>query len=63
MLQVAYAFLSSIFFAVDFMRSLGKMYVVVAVLVCIFLGLVILLYRMDQRVKKLEKCTFNEQEK
>jgi hydrogenase-4 membrane subunit HyfE len=39
----------------DMMRSNGKIYVVVAVLCTIFIGLMIYLYRMDQRVKNLEK--------
>ncbi|MAZ30904.1 MAG: CcmD family protein [Flavobacteriales bacterium] len=39
----------------DIMRSNGKIYVVVAVLSTIFIGLMIYLYRMDQRVKNLEK--------
>ena len=39
----------------DIMRSNGKIYVVVAVIAIIFIGLMIYLYRIDQRVKKLEK--------
>ena len=39
----------------DMMRSNGKIYVVVAVLCTIFIGLMIYLYRIDQRVKNLEK--------
>ena len=39
----------------DIMRSNGKIYVVVAVLAVIFIGLMGYLYRIDQRVKKLEK--------
>ena len=39
----------------DIMRSNGKIYVVVAVIAIIFIGLMTYLYRIDQRVKKLEK--------
>ncbi len=39
----------------DLMRSNGKIYVVVAVIAIIFIGLMAYLYSIDQRVKKLEK--------
>ena len=39
----------------DLMRSNGKIYVVVTVIAVIFIGLMGYLYRIDQRVKKLEK--------
>jgi len=61
-----HAFLSFIFPILqtgDFMRSIGKMYVVVAVIVCIFLGLVWLLWSLDRRLKKLENSTNNERKK
>lgn len=38
----------------DFMRSMGKMYVVVAVIVAVFLGLVLFLVYLDRRLTKLE---------
>ncbi len=38
----------------DFMRSMGKMYVVVAVIGAIFLGLVVFLIALDRRLTKLE---------
>ncbi len=38
----------------DFMRSMGKMYVVVAVIVAIFLGIVVYLIRLDRKLTKLE---------
>ena len=38
----------------DLMRSNGKIYVVVAVIALIFIGLMGYLYRIDKRVKKLE---------
>lgn len=38
----------------DFMRSMGKMYVVVAVIVTIFLGIVVYLIRLDRKLTKLE---------
>lgn len=37
------------------MRSNGKIYVVVAVIAIIFIGLVIFLITIDRKVKKLEK--------
>lgn len=39
----------------DVMRSNGKIYVVVAVIAIIFIGLAIYLFQIDQRVKKLEE--------
>jgi len=39
----------------DEMRSNGKIYVVVAVLVTIFIGIVIYLVRLDKKISKLEK--------
>ncbi len=38
----------------DFMRSMGKMYVVVAVIVAIFLGIIIYLIYLDKKLTKLE---------
>jgi CcmD family protein len=40
--------------APDFMRSIGKIYVVVAVIVAVFLGLVFFLIYLDRRLTKLE---------
>ena len=37
------------------MRSSGKIYVVIAVLLIIFAGLVIYLMRLDKKITKLEK--------
>lgn len=39
------------------MRSNGKIYVVVAVLTAIFLGIIIYLIRLDRKLSKLEKET------
>ena len=41
----------------DVMRSNGKIYVVVAVLVIILLGLILYLVRLDRKISKLEKET------
>lgn len=38
----------------DFMRSTGKIYVVVAVIVVIFLGLAFYLWRLDRKLTNLE---------
>ncbi len=39
----------------DFLRSMGKIYVVVAVIVAIFLGIVIFLITLERKISKLEK--------
>ena len=39
----------------DTMRSNGKIYVVVAVVLTIFLGIIIYLIRLDRKITKLEK--------
>lgn len=39
----------------DVMRSNGKIYVVVAVLLVILLGLIVYLFSLDKRLKMLEK--------
>ena len=39
----------------DFMRSMGKMYVVVAVIVSMFIGMVIFMIYMERRISQLEK--------
>ena len=38
----------------DFMRSMGKMYVVVAVIAILFIGMVLYLYSLDRKLTKLE---------
>lgn len=39
----------------DFMRSLGKIYVVIAVIIAIFIGIVIFLIYLDRRLTKIEE--------
>ena len=39
----------------DAMRSSGKIYVVIATIVIIFIGLAIYLFSIDRRLKKIEK--------
>lgn len=39
----------------DVMRSNGKIYVVVAVVLTILLGIFIYLFRLDKKIQKLEK--------
>ena len=41
--------------ATDFMRSNGKIYVVMAVVITIVLGIFIYLLNLDAKIKKLEK--------
>jgi CcmD family protein len=51
---------SRVLFAQDVareMRSNGKIYVVVAVLVTIFIGVILYLIRLDRKLTKLEKET------
>jgi CcmD family protein len=45
----------------DFMRSMGKMYVVVAVIVAIFLGIVVYLIYLDRKLTKLENQIKNHE--
>ncbi len=44
----------------DFFRSTGKLYVVVAAILAMFLGIVIYLYNLDRKIKNLEKQIKNE---
>lgn len=39
----------------DFMRSIGKIYVVVAVIIATFLGLTIFLIYIDRKITRIEK--------
>ena len=39
----------------DFMRSMGKMYVVVAVIVTTFIGIVVFLAMLDRKISNIEK--------
>lgn len=39
----------------DVMRSNGKIYVVVAVILTIFAGIILYLIRLDRKITKLEK--------
>ena len=39
----------------DIMRSNGKIYVVVAILTVIFIGIVVYLFALDRKLNKLEK--------
>jgi CcmD family protein len=39
----------------DIMRSSGKIYVVIAIISIIFVGLAIYLFSIDRRLKKIEK--------
>jgi len=41
----------------DALRANGKIYVVVAVLVAIFLGLILYVVRLDRKISRLEKET------
>jgi CcmD family protein len=47
--------------SLDFLRSTGKIYSVVAVILVIFLGIVIFLFRLDNKLTKLENQIKNEQ--
>ncbi|MEM6320822.1 MAG: CcmD family protein [Bacteroidota bacterium] len=39
----------------DFLRSIGKIYVVVGVIVAIFIGIIAYLFSLDKKVRDLEK--------
>jgi preprotein translocase subunit SecG len=39
----------------DFARSIGKMNVVIAVIITIFIGLIVFLIYMERRLSKIEK--------
>ena len=39
----------------DFMQSIGKIYVVVAVIITIFIGIIIYLIALERKIKKLEE--------
>lgn len=39
----------------DVMRSSGKIYVIVAVLAVIFIGLAVYLFSLDKRISKMER--------
>ncbi len=45
----------------DFMRSIGKMYVVVAVLVAIFIGIIAFLLLLEKKLTKLENQINNNE--
>jgi type IV secretory pathway VirB2 component (pilin) len=47
----------------DFMRQTGKIYVVVAVIVLIFIGLVIWLARLDRKLTNIEHQIFQDNER
>ena len=66
-LTVALVFFSVVVFAqtsneptemADVMRSNGKIYVVTAVILTIFAGILIYLIRIDRKMKRLEKGEF-----
>jgi len=40
--------------SLDFLRSTGKIYSVVLVILIIFIGIIIFLYRLDNKLTKLE---------
>jgi len=44
----------------DFMRSIGKIWVVVAALLIIFIGIVVFLFLLEKRISKLENDLDNE---
>jgi len=44
----------------DFIRSTGKIYAVVAVVLVLFLGIVLYLFRLDKKIKHLENHYNNE---
>lgn len=53
-------FLKQMAFAVDFMHSMGKMYVVVAVVTLVLVGLFIYLSYLDRRISRMENQIRNK---
>lgn len=45
----------------DFMRSVGKIYVVVSIILLIFLGIVVFLVILDRKINKLEQQIKNNE--
>jgi CcmD family protein len=45
----------------DFLRNIGKIYVVVAVIVIIFIGIVLFLFFLDRRIRKIENQIFENE--
>ena len=45
----------------DFMRSMGKMYVVVAVIIVVFIGIVIYLVSLERKITKLENQIIDDE--
>jgi len=39
----------------DFLESTGKIYVVVAVLALLFIGIIVMMFRIERRLAKIEK--------
>lgn len=46
----------------DFMRSIGKIYVVVAVILVLFIGIFFFLINIDRKLSKLETQIFKDNE-
>jgi hypothetical protein len=46
--------------SLDYLRSTGKIYTVIAVIVILFIGIVFYLYRIDNKLTKLENQIKNE---
>jgi len=60
---LAFTFIPAILFAqsnLDFLRSTGKIYSVVAVICVLFLGIVLYLIRLEKKIKNLEEKSNNE---
>lgn len=45
----------------DFMRSTGKIYVVVAVIIAMFIGIIIFLLSLERKLTKLENQITNDE--
>ena len=62
--QIISNFIHSLIFVLesDFMRSTGKIYVVVAVIAVLFIGIVLFLINIDKKLSKLETQIFKDNE-
>ena len=45
----------------DFMQSIGKIYVVVAVIITIFIGIIIYLFSLERKIKNIEQQLLNDE--
>ncbi|MCB0689843.1 MAG: CcmD family protein [Saprospiraceae bacterium] len=60
LLNMLYGQTDSVMAGEDFFQAIGKMYVVVAIILVIFAGVSLYLWRLDRKLSQLEKKSQNE---